>query len=225
MISHKFRCIFVHIPKTAGNSINRIFGIDWENHKDLARYAQETRAVEFESYFKFAIVRNPWDRLLSDYNFQKKKRRDKKSKLHLFSERGLVRSFSEWIDAVLADPFHYPPHAWGADVSDGLHRWSPQIDWVTLNGRVAVDEVLRLEDLDREFPRVCKQLGVSCSRIPKRNSKFHWHYSFYYDESTRQKVTDYYSADIKRFGYSFEMRGCELFRKCLGLFLRQAHCN
>jgi hypothetical protein len=59
MISHPHRCIFVHIPKTAGNSVNRVFGVDWQNHKDLARYAAELPPDIFSTYFKFAIVRNP----------------------------------------------------------------------------------------------------------------------------------------------------------------------
>src|SRR5215467_9332165 len=104
MIDHSHRFIFVHIPKTAGNSVNRVFGVSWQNHKDLARYARECEA--FETFFKFAIVRNPWDRLLSDYNYQKKKSRE--NKLHLLTPSGAVRSFKEWVSAVLADPFRYP---------------------------------------------------------------------------------------------------------------------
>ena len=81
MINHEFRCLYIHIPKTAGNSINRAFGNGWEDHKDLRRYAAELTAATFDDYYKFAIVRNPWDRLFSDYHDQKKKSRAPESKL------------------------------------------------------------------------------------------------------------------------------------------------
>src|SRR4051812_39230730 len=99
MISHEHRCIFVHIPKTAGNSVNRVFGIGWQDHKDLQRYHAELPAELFATYFKFAIVRNPWDRLLSDYNYQVKKSRPKDSKLLVFTVTGSKRGFAEWAEA------------------------------------------------------------------------------------------------------------------------------
>jgi hypothetical protein len=200
MIDHSHRFIFVHIPKTAGNSVNRVFGVSWQNHKDLARYARECET--FDTFFKFAIVRNPWDRMLSDYNYQKKKSRE--NKLHLLTPSGVVRSFKEWVRTVLSDPFRYPASDWGGDVSEGVHRWSPQVDWISLEGRIAVDEVIKLENLDQGFTKVREKLSLPPARLPRRNSRFHWHYSHYYDDATRDLVADYYAQDIRRFGYCFE---------------------
>lgn len=206
MISHAHRCICVHIPKTAGNSINRVFGIDWQDHKDLRRYAAELPAATFASYYKFAVVRNPWDRLFSDYNYQAKKGREPDSKLHVFKESGERRRFREWVDVVLNDPHRYAPQSWGGDVSDGLHRWSPQLDWIEIDGCVGVDAVLRLEELQRGFAGVCKKLGIRPVKLPHRNRRLHWHYSWYYDDATRDRIGAYYARDIRAFGYSFEMR-------------------
>ena len=107
MINHQYCCIFVHIPKTAGKSINRFFGMEWQKHKDLSRYAQELPPQLFSSYFKFAIVRNPWDRILSDYNFQNKKNAPANEKLFTLDDRGRTRSFREWLDAAFSNPFYY----------------------------------------------------------------------------------------------------------------------
>src|SRR5438045_929170 len=112
MISHQHRCIFVHIPKTAGNSVNRVFGIGWEDHKDLQRFAAELEPAVFGSYFKFAIIRNPWDRILSDYNYQLKKSRERDSKLGLFRPDGSPRDFAEWVEMVLATPHSFEPKRW-----------------------------------------------------------------------------------------------------------------
>jgi chondroitin 4-sulfotransferase 11 len=203
VIDHTRRCIFVHIPKTAGNSVNRVFGIGWQDHKDIARYALEEPAA-FSSYFKFAIVRNPWDRLLSDYNYQRKKSRPEASKLFLRKENGDRRSFREWLEAALADPARYPGSQWGGDVSAGIHRWSPQIDWLRVRGAIAVDEIIRLEELREDLPRIWTRLGLQSRPLPHRNRRFHWHYSWYYDEVSRRMVADYYAEDVDTFGYRFE---------------------
>jgi hypothetical protein len=203
MISHPCRCIFVHIPKTAGNSVNRVFGVDWQNHKDLARYSAELPAETFESYYKFAIVRNPWERVFSDYNYQVKKSRPDASKLFVRKESGGRRHFREWLEAALADPKRYPPETWAGDVSPGIHRWSPQVDWITVDGRIAVDRVLRMERLNEEFFEVCSALGLPRTRLPHRNGRFHWPYEWYYDDEARRLVEDYYQSDVETFGYRF----------------------
>lgn len=206
MINHEFRCLSVHIPKTAGNSINRVFGTSWENHKDLRRYAAELPAATFDAYYKFAIVRNPWDRLFSDYNYQKKKSRAPESKLFLFKPNGEKRRFREWAEAALSDPHRYAPASWGGEVSPGIHRWSPQVDWITLDGRVAVDRVLRLETLPEDFAALGASLNLPRVKLPRRNRRHHWHYSWYYDETTRDLVSAYYARDIETFGYRFEAK-------------------
>jgi chondroitin 4-sulfotransferase 11 len=204
MVSHEHRCIFVHIPKTAGNSINRVFGVSWQDHKDLQRYFTELGPELFASYFKFAVVRNPWDRLFSDYNYQRKKSRGNNSKLFLFTDRGLKRNFAEWAQTALADPDYYNPAQWGGEVSPTIHRWSPQIDWISVDGKPQVDFIARLEHLSEDFRVVCRRLGLRPERLPHRNRRLHLHYSHYYDRTTRDLVAAYYARDIAQFGYDFE---------------------
>jgi len=105
MISHKHKCIFIHIPKNAGSSVEKAFGFSdvyhqgtsrhspvwqllgfwservnrkeypldknslWEDNKD---YHNQAYATHFDEYHKFAIVRNPWDRLVSTWKYDKK---------------------------------------------------------------------------------------------------------------------------------------------------------
>ncbi len=204
MINHELRCIYVHIPKTAGNSVNRVFGVSWSDHQDLAKHAAELPPAVFDRYLKFAIVRNPWDRLFSDYNYQLKKSRPAVSKLFLHDRAGAVRGFSDWVRATLADPHRYSPRDWGGDVSPGLHRWSPQVDWISIDGRNRLDCVLRMENLRADFARLCVRLGLPPVRLPRRNRRLHWHYSWYYDDETRDFVRAYYARDIATFGYRFE---------------------
>jgi hypothetical protein len=211
MINHQYRCIFVHIPKTAGKSVNRFFGMEWQNHKDLFRYARELEPQAFANYFKFAIVRNPWERILSDYIFQRKKKDSPNNeKLFAVDDAGHTRRFREWVEATLSNPFRYEPSRWGAEVSEGIHRWSPQVDWISLNGKIAVDRVLRMENLQKDFEDVRRVLGKASEKLPCRNWKFHLHYSHYYDEATQRLVGDYYAKDIAAFGYRYESRKADI---------------
>tara|TARA_R110002012_G_scaffold220618_1_gene392257 strand:+ start:8306 stop:9805 length:1500 start_codon:yes stop_codon:yes gene_type:complete len=71
MISHKHKLIFIHIPRTGGTSFEYLFGYhaNKDNYKEKHISASETREIvghnRWDSYFKFAIVRNPYDRIIS----------------------------------------------------------------------------------------------------------------------------------------------------------------
>src|SRR5881296_4576877 len=93
MISLQKRFLFVHIPKTAGNSIQSAlrdysedqlvalrkeqdgierFGLRNPNynikkHSTLAEYRDALGNEQFRSLYKFTCVRNPWDRMVSYY--------------------------------------------------------------------------------------------------------------------------------------------------------------
>lgn len=204
MINDPYNCLYIHMPKTAGNSVNRLFGMSWQNHKDLGRYSLELGVERCLAYHRFAIVRNPWDRLLSEYNFQRRKSRPDASRLHIFDKHGRERRFSEWVRVVFDDPFRYPASTWGGEVSPHIHRWSPQVDWLSLGGKLAIDSILRLECLPKDITALQRRLGMPTRRMPHRNWKFHWHYSRYYDEPTRELVRRFYASDLRAFAYDFE---------------------
>ena len=74
------KIIFIHIAKNCGNSIKRL--LSKEKHLELCHCFKlfhtnnklldyENKLLDLTSYFKFTIVRNPWDRLVSYYAFKK----------------------------------------------------------------------------------------------------------------------------------------------------------
>ena len=59
------RCIFIHIPRTGGGSVaEALFGGGGETHAPLSAMQRHFEQEEFQAYFKFTFVRNPWDRLV-----------------------------------------------------------------------------------------------------------------------------------------------------------------
>ena len=205
MHSPNIRCLFIHIPKVAGNSIKQSLGTNWESHMDLARYRDDLGADALEKLFKFTFVRNPWERILSEYNFQRKKsQRTDTVRLFLNKDDGSERSFSEWVEYTLKNPEDHHPKQWGGKTSDHIHRMSPQVDWISLDGEIGVDFVGRLENLQEDFYTVCDKLELPRKKLKRKNSKFHWHYSRYFDDATRDLVADFYRRDIDAFGYRFK---------------------
>ena len=200
----ELNALFVHIPKVAGNSIKQALGIGWEDHKDLTKYRDELGADVIADLYKFAFVRNPWDRIFSEYNFQRKKSERKDTvRLWLHKPDGSERSFAEWVDYALENPREHEPREWGGRPSEGVHRMSPQVDWISVDGEQGVDFVGRLENLQAGFDEVCGALGIERKKLKKKNRKLHWNYTRYYDDATRERVGDYYKADAEAFGYAF----------------------
>jgi hypothetical protein len=77
MVSHEYRCIFVHIPRCAGTSIeNWIVGDDWWNIQRetkhlIASQARKIYSDVWDRYYKFAFVRHPVERMISCLNFDR----------------------------------------------------------------------------------------------------------------------------------------------------------
>lgn len=227
MICRPYNCVFVHVPKTAGQSIEQFFmdllGLDWKedrealylHHNDDPALGTEKLAhlsaseyvdcghvtqQEFSGFFKFSFVRNPWNRILSEYRYR--------NYFHHLS-------FKDFVFNKMPQP--------GFD--DKYRHVMPQYDMLhDKDGKLLVDFVGRFETLQRDFDRVCEKLGLENSLLPHRNpsdkksrdlkrrlrnilfmngENRHHGLSDFYDDETREAVADYYRIDIETFGYQF----------------------
>lgn len=221
MICREYKCIFIHIPKTAGQSIENFFfnlvgssrgqggrkpGAVKLAHPTAEEYVRTGRMTEeeFSSYYKFSFVRNPWTRLVSEYKY-----------------RNYIKKYS-FRDFVL----HNLPER-GHD--DAYRHVMPQHEYLYgPSGKLLVDYVGRFENLQPDFDFVCSKLGINESRLPHVNSAntptyasahplrarikeilfrdkepHHINYVDYYDDETRTVVAEMYKKDIELFSYKF----------------------
>lgn len=192
----EYRCIFVHIPKCAGVSISHsLFGNLGAGHHTLATYQQVFTATEFEHWFKFAFVRNPWDRTLSAYRFLKR--------------GGFHQGDRRWAEQYLGDCPDFPTFVRQRLRRPEILEWEhfrPQYPYLCdRDGRLRIDFVGRYERLEEDFRELCRQLGVE-RELERLNaaegprSGYHDHY----DEDTRAIVAEVYAEDIRSLGYAFD---------------------
>jgi chondroitin 4-sulfotransferase 11 len=201
MISADCRWIFVHIQKTGGNAVRAALGVELEDmHKHfLARELREVYGEQtWRRCFKFAFVRNPWDRLVSWWSMIDGRREQfGKIPTNKFTDYVLqrARTFEEFI-AGCTDEI--------ADEDGRKHIFRNQLDYlVDENRTVIVDFVGRFERLQLDFDEVAARLGRASGALPRINVSRHAPYAEYYTPALAEKVGCLYALDIETFGYRF----------------------
>jgi hypothetical protein len=209
VICHHYHCVFVHVPKTAGQSVEHVFlnlvGLTWETRAPLLlRYNDcpelgpprlaHLKAWEyveykylpqemFDAYFKFSFVRNPWSRVISLYRY-------------LNQDPGL--SFKEFVLTVLKKQLWRKMYPFVG----------PQSEFVCdRDGRMLVDFVGRFESLQADFNTVCERIklpAISLPHVNKAKVSAGNEYQDYYDSESKECVAELYRKDIESFGYRFE---------------------
>jgi len=215
VISHKHKFIFIHIPKCGGTSVELALlkneGIDLKNYeKDDLDFLNEEQKQKFrigydykgittqhrkideyksdneKKYFTFTFVRNPWERLVSEFFYIKK---NKGCKCENFNMR--YQSFKEFIING------------GMQCAWNAHN-SQQIDFVLNSNKGKLTNFVgRCEDMQYDFDYVCGKIGIPKIKLPHRNPTKHKHYTEYYDDETKKIVAEKYAKDIEYFGYEF----------------------
>ena len=206
MIDEEKKFIFIHIPKTAGVSIelalfgghiarkqHQSFGWDQERkiHKQHAtiKDVQKYYMPNLKDYFKFAFVRNPWDRVISDWLWFHREFKLKKIeplKDYLFG-RGWFAQVNHLHDSS----------------GRGDHFFSQYKFITNSRGELMVNFVGRFENLQADFNVICEKINSSQRQLPHRNKSNRSHYAEYYNKETRDIVAEKYAKDIEYFGYNF----------------------
>lgn len=187
------RAIFIHIPKTAGSSISNVLlgGPRGNPHAAYSEY-ERINPRKFREYFKFAFVRNPWDRLVSSYFYLRDT--DPRTQTWSLHEREVARfpDFASFVRGWLSE----------ANIRPTVHL-RPQHTFICdADLRLRVDFVGRVETITEDFRAVCERLGVA-AELQRTNQSNHRPYAEYYTAELRERVAAVYADDIAIFGYQF----------------------
>lgn len=208
MISHKHKFIFIHTPKCAGTSVEHaLYNYASDISDILSGYKLNTRHKQwcintknlrnehlFNSinkhidYFKFTFCRNPYDRLVSTYEFFNLSKR-----YNTFSNFVNCTRLFEDVKKILDQDFCLN--------TDLEYHLLPGVYFI----KHGVDFIGRFENLQQDFDSICNTIGIPKQKLPYARKTKHKHYTEYYDDETRQIVAELYKKDFEYFGYKFEL--------------------
>tara|TARA_Y100000768_G_scaffold63599_1_gene43711 strand:- start:12254 stop:13006 length:753 start_codon:yes stop_codon:yes gene_type:complete len=136
--NNKLKCIFIHIPKTAGRSFHKyLFGTDSPGHIPLKRYHILDNKKYIE-YYKFCFVRKPSERLYSAFNhYFKKSKIDEKlirGKEEHFIAKKYFLNFKNFEDFLL-----YIKNKNKNNLILQLPHFRPMVDWINVYNEIPID--------------------------------------------------------------------------------------
>ena len=196
LISPKHKFAFILNPKTGCTSVynalkkieddEKICGAKVPNDPKDLLHTKHTPCweflkhhPEFADYYKFAFVRNPWDRVVSWYFF---------SKRHKYVERDTSNvSFDDFVTEA-----YWKDNIWANSLLF-QYRFTKGCDFIG-----------RTENLQSDVDVVCDKIGIPRVKLGNANKTEHKHYSKYYNWNTREIVADVFADEIDYFDYWFK---------------------
>lgn len=176
-IDKKF--LYIHIPRTAGHSIKQAIyraGLDLEGFKNKHDMPKDIRNYikDWNEYWKFAFIRNPFDRLVSQYCHR----------VDNLKSRGFrkYKNFKSWLKA----------YAKKGKIRSQIRMLEGEMNFIGM-----------VENLYDDYNKVCKHLNIrNYLSNDKLNKTNHGNYQEYYDSEARN-IIEYYCMDDIDFGYKF----------------------
>lgn len=178
--------VFIHINKTGGTSVAHALRIPFEHRTALEKRA-ELGPKRWSRRFKFAFVRNPWDKVVSHYSY-----RTRTNQMQMGAQ---PVDFNDWVRLSYGEqrPTYY----------DKPRMFMPQLRWLCdAHGELLVDFVGRFEQIEHDFHAICQCLGRTAS-LPHLKPSPREDYRSYYAPDTLAIVAEWFADDIERFGYRF----------------------
>jgi len=200
-----YRAIFVHIPRTGGHTIDSLLGHRRNKEKDKVRrhaYPHEYKKMfpkDWETYFKFTFVRNPWDRVVSAWT------RSRGQNNYLVKDKKYIDN-PEWFKENLFTPFNeYIQNKLSETYKTG--HFTPQELWLFRKPKkpYEYDFIGKFEDFEKEVERLLELLQIKkpekILKISPSNKK---DYHEYYDNKSIRVVKELYGKEIDFLGYTYD---------------------
>ncbi len=178
-VSWKKKIVYIHNQRTGGYSTTKalnLAGCEMDPLEDKHMTAIEMKPLipDWDDYFKFMFVRNPFDRMVSLYLHRTQ---------NLKSNRMLkYKSFSRYLKD---------------------HRSNPKDTPLQCEKYDKLDFVGRFETFEKDYKTVCKLAGIKNCLNHKLNSSKHTHYRDYYTTKSRRVVEKLFKKDLEKYNYAY----------------------
>ncbi len=225
-ISHKHKFIFLSKPKCASESIREKLN-EFSDIKSGEEYPYHHHTTAFElrmhfnsmgwnwdEYFSFTTIRNPWDMIVSLYHYGKSDKNGiyfyEKDRYGIERNENNLISFEEWIMSEnIAKSWHMHKIHQG-ELKQGL--WLNDFSLYTIDnyikdcvGQTIISKIVTVENLNEGMQEVFETIGIKNDHfIAKTNaSQREKEYQKYYTTQSRKKIEREFYADIELGKYTF----------------------
>jgi len=188
-------CIFIHIPKCAGNAVQKsLFGEVVFGHQTIRQYQLALGSSEYSKAWKFAITRDPWERIVSAWRFLKA------GGLHAHDEKYFSENISQY------STFDHFVNDWlvHQDLKNcGCVHFKPQVHFIQdLSGVLAMDQMIKLSNLGRNYSSLRERfMGEELTVENKAEGSSEGYSEMLASAETRLNIAKVYAEDIAALDY------------------------
>ena len=187
----EYNFIFIHINKCGGTSIEHHLGLPKRMHFTSKDAIKKIGIDKWNEYYTFSLVRHPYSRIVSLYNYRTNTNANR-MKYHPVE-------INEWVRLCFKEKCRF--YQWPRVMS------LPSVDWLTVDGKIAVDEVLKIEEIDENWERVCSTIGCKYEKIGRHNVTKSEDYKSSVSKLSKKSIkilNEYFEEDFKAFGYEMK---------------------
>lgn len=201
-INKELRSIFIHIPKCAGSSMEAHKWNIGSGHQTISDY--KNNSINFDKFFKWCFVRNPWERIVSAY--------EDCPEIFKFAP-----SFDSFVNTLYLKKNNFPKgqikYYDRFDIGFPIYRihFMPMNLLIKIDNQICIDFIGRFENLQEDWEIVQKKLNIIPEKLKISNSRKQKvnlgrrtsDYKDLYNQNLIDLVGEIYEEDIKLFNYSF----------------------
>ena len=193
---------FIALPKEEWNDALNNYRIplgEYDYRRTLFAQKYLYTPTEFEQMFKFTIVRNPYDRILSAWKYLYRNQKNT-FKLYLLDKKSyrLKNNYQTFLEEL--------PEFWKykKDRHIATHTAPIWPDISDESGHLLLDKIYKLETIKSSLIDISKNIGVSITKFSHINKNRNENsYRQFYTTRTRKLIEQLFAEDLEKLGYEF----------------------